>query len=96
MCGVKMWGCVLDLHGGWSECGDLALHSVGDAGEHRRAARHHRVRVQVFTNVHVALHYRVERRLVDTRRLHPQEGWLEHGLGAAEPLIPDRYHLFSE
>ena len=79
----------LDLHGGRSEGGDLLLHSVGDAGEHGGTSREDSVGVQILTDVHVALHDGVVRRLVDAGRLHSEEGWLEEGLRAPESLVPD-------
>ena len=88
------WWCNdLDLYRGWSQSGDLLLHTVGHAREHHAAARQHRVGVQVFTDVYVALHDAVVRRLVDTARVHTQEGWLEHGLGTSEHLIENCNHI---
>ena len=89
-----LWWCNdFDLHRGWSQSSDLLLHTIGDAREHRAAARQHRVGVQVFTDVYVALHDAVVRRLVDTARLHTQEAWLQHGLGTSEPLVANSDHL---
>ena len=83
----------LDLHCGRSQCDDLLLHSVGDAGEHGGASGQDGVGVQVLTDVHVALHDRVIGRLVDASRLHAQEAGLEQGLGAPEALVADGDHL---
>ena len=83
----------LDLHGGRSKSCDLLLHAVGDAWEHGAASRQHGVGVQVLPDVNVALHDGVVAGLVDASRLHAEEGWLEQGLGAAEPLVADGDHL---
>ena len=77
----------LDLHGGGSQGCDLFLHPVGDARVHGGASGQHGVGVQVLTDVHVALHDGVVGGLVDAAGLHTQEGRLEQGLGAAEPLV---------
>ena len=87
------WCDDLDLHRGWSKSCDLLLHAVGDAWEHRAATRQDCVGVQVFTDVHVALHDAVVRRFMDAARLHTQEAWLQHGLWASEPLVADGDHL---
>ena len=79
----------LDLHGGWSQGGDLLLHAVGDARVHGGASRQNGVGVQILTDVDVALHDRVVSGLVDTARFHTQEAGLEESLGATEPLIAD-------
>merc|ERR1712098_443245 len=70
----------LDLHGGWSQGGDLLLHSVGNTREHGGSTGEHGVGVQVLPDVNIALHDGVVSRLVDTRGLHSDEGWLEEGL----------------
>ena len=83
----------LDLHCGRSKGSDLLLHTVCDAWEHGAATRQHGVGVQVLPDVHVALHDGVVAGLVDASRLHAEEGRLEQGLGAAEPLVADGDHL---
>jgi hypothetical protein len=85
----------LDLHGRGGEGRYFLLHAVSDARVHGCAAREDRVRVEVLTYVHVALHDRVVGRLVDAARLHAQERRLEERLGAPESLVADRYHLFN-
>ena len=77
----------LDLHGGWSQGGDLLLHAVGDARVHGGASRQNGVGVQILTDVDVALHDRVVDGFVDTARFHTQEGGLEEGLRATESLV---------
>ena len=71
----------------------LLLHSVGNAREHRRTARQHRVAVEILANVDVALHDRVVRRLVNAGRLHAQERRLKQRLRTAESLVANRNHL---
>jgi len=83
----------LDLHGGGSQGRDLLLHSVGDSGEHGGTTREHSVGVEVLSDIDVALHDGVVGCLVDTGRLHADEGGLEEGLGASESLVADRDHL---
>merc|ERR1712223_958255 len=46
----------LDLNGGWSKCSDLLLHPISNTRVHGSASRHDCVGIQVFTDVHVALH----------------------------------------
>jgi len=77
----------LDLHRGRSQGGDLLLHSVGDSRVHGGTAGKDGVGVEILTNVDVAFHDAVVRRLVDTARFHAKEGWLEEGLGATESLV---------
>uniref|UniRef100_A0A146M3T5 Uncharacterized protein n=1 Tax=Lygus hesperus TaxID=30085 RepID=A0A146M3T5_LYGHE len=85
-----LWGSDdLDLHGGWGEGGDFLLHPVGDSRVHGGASREHGVGVQVLTDVHVALHDGVVSGFVDTAGFHSQEGRLEEGFGAPEPLVSD-------
>jgi len=79
----------LDLHGGRSQGGDFLLHTIGDAGVHGGAAGKHGVGVEILTDVDVALHDAVVRRLVDAARFHTKEGWLEEGFGATESLVSD-------
>merc|ERR1712110_148541 len=83
-----LWWCDdLDLHGGWGEGGDFLLHTVSDTGEHSGTTGEDGVGVQVLTDVNIALHDRVVGGLVDTGRLHTDEGGLEEGLGASESLV---------
>ena len=83
------WSNDLDLHGAGSEGGHLLLHTVSNAGVHGGASGQYGVGVQILTDVNVALHDTVVGGLVDTGRLHTQEGGLEEGLGRTEPLIAD-------
>lgn len=82
-----------DLHGGRRQWRDLLLHPVGNARVHGGAAGQHGVGVQVLPDVHVALHDRVVRGLVDAGRLHSQERRLEQRLGTTEPFVSDGDHL---
>merc|ERR1712046_40693 len=79
----------LDLDGGGSQGGDLLLHPVGNTGVHGGATGHDSVGVQVLPDVNIALHDGVVSGLVDSARLHSEEGRLEEGLGAPEPLVAD-------
>merc|ERR1712242_406048 len=79
----------LDLDGGGSQGGDLLLHPVGDTGVHGGATRHDGVGVQVLPDDNIALHDGVVGGLVDSAGLHSEEGRLEEGLGAPEPLVAD-------
>jgi len=77
----------LDLHGGGSQGSDLLLHTVSNTRIHGGASRHDSVGVQVLPDVNITLHDGVVGGLVDTTRLHSQEGWLEEGFWAPEPLV---------
>jgi len=79
----------LDLHRGWSQGGDLLLHSVGDSWVHGGTSGKDGVGVQIFTDIDVALHDAVVGGLVDTARFHAKERWLEEGFWASEPLVAD-------
>ena len=86
----------LDLDGGGSQGGDLLLHSVGNTGVHGGATGHDGVGVQVLPDVNIALHDGVVGGLVDSAGLHSEEGRLEEGLRAPEPLVADGDHLIKE
>ena len=91
---LALWGSDdLDLHRARGQCRDLLLHAVRDTRVHGGASRQDGVGVQILTDVDVALHDAVIRRLVDAGGLHPQEAGLEEGLGAAEALVADRDDL---
>jgi len=93
------WSNDLDLHGAGSHRCDLLLHAVGNTREHGRATGHDGVGVQVLTDIDVALHDGVKGRLVDTARLHAQEGRLEQRLRATETLVAngdDLHHTPNE
>jgi hypothetical protein len=79
----------LDLHRRWGHRCDFLLHTVSNTREHGRTAGHDGVGVQILTDINVALHDRVEGRLVDTARFHTDEGWLEQRLRATETLVAD-------
>merc|ERR1719362_204606 len=84
------WGSNdLDLNGGWSQGSNLLLHSVSNTRVHGGASRHDGVGVQVLPDVNIALHDGVVDSLVDAAGLHAEEGGLEEGLGAPEPLVAD-------
>jgi len=79
----------LDLDGGGSEGGDLLLHTISNTRVHGGTTGEDVVGVQVLTDINVAPHDGVEDSLVDTDRFHTQEGRLEEGLRATEPLVSD-------
>merc|ERR1712095_138840 len=85
-----LWGSNdLDLNGGWSQGGDLLLHTISNTRVHGGAARHDGVSVQVLPDVNIALHDGVVGGLVDSAGFHSQEGRLEEGLGGTETLVTD-------
>merc|ERR1712150_277000 len=69
--------------------GDLLLHPVGDSWEHGGSSGEDGVGVQILPDVNIALHDGVVAGLVDSGRLHSDEGWLDESLGAPEPLVSD-------
>jgi len=77
----------LDLDCGWSQGSDFLLHPVSNTRVHGGTSGQDSVGVQVLTDVDVALHDGVVDGLVDSARLHSQEGRLEEGLWATETLI---------
>merc|ERR1712045_519844 len=77
----------LDLNGGRSKGSDLLLHPVSNTRVHGGAARHDSVGIQVLPDVNIALHDRVVGGLMDTARLHAEEGRLEESLRGTEPLV---------
>merc|ERR1719187_1760949 len=83
----------LDLHGGRSQGGDLLLHAVSDTGEHGGATGQDGGGIQILAEIAAALHDGVVGGLVDAALLHSDEGGLEEGLWASEPLITDGDHL---
>merc|ERR1719334_2058379 len=83
----------LYLHGGGSHAGDFLLHAVGDTGVHRGTTGQDCVRVEVLTDIDIALHDGVEATFLDADDLHSQEGWAEHRFGAAETLVTNRRDL---
>ena len=84
----------LDLDGGRGQGGDFLLHTISNTGVHGGAAGEDGVGVQVLADVDIALHDRVVDCFVDTARFHTQEGRLEQGFGATEPLVTNGDHLF--
>ena len=81
------WSNDLDLHGGRRQGGDLLLHAVSNTRVHGGTSREYGVSVQIFPDVHIALHDAVVGGLVDSAGLHSQEGWLHQSLGATETLV---------
>merc|ERR550534_1236174 len=87
---LPLWGSNdLDLDGGGGQGSDLLLHTVSNTGVHGGASGHDGVGVQVLPDVNIALHDGVVGGLVDSAGLHSEEGRLEEGLGAPEPLVAD-------
>ena len=83
------WGDDLDFHGGWGESGDFFLHPISNTWVHGGTAGENVVGVEVFPDVDIALHDGVVGGLVNTGGFHTDEGWLEEGLWASEPLVTD-------
>merc|ERR1712072_1333200 len=83
-----LWGSNdLDLNGGWSQGGDLLLHTIGNTGVHGGATRHDSVGIKILPDVNIALHDGAVGGLMDTAGFHSEEGRLEEGLRGTEPLI---------
>ena len=57
----------LDLHGGRSKGHQLLGHALADAAEHGGAAGEDDVRVEILTDIDIALHDGLEREIRDTR-----------------------------
>jgi hypothetical protein len=83
------WSDDLDLHRSRSQGGDLLLHTISNTWEHGRASGEDSVGIEVLTDVDVALHDAVVRRLVDTAGFHTKEAWLHHGFRATESFVSD-------
>merc|ERR1712003_466776 len=82
-----LWRCDnLDLHRGRCECRKLFGHSLADSREHGGPSRQDNVRIQILTDVQVALHDRLESGVMDTARLFADERWLEEHLRTTESL----------
>merc|ERR1719191_1260979 len=71
----------------------LLLHTISNTWVHGGASRQYSVGVQVLPDVNVTLHDGGVALFMKTGRFHTEEGWLEHGLGAAETLVTDGDHL---
>lgn len=83
------WSNDLDLHCAGGQGGDFLLHAVSNTREHGGTTGQDGVGVQILTDIDIALHDGVVGGLMDTSRLHTQEGWLEEGLWAPETLVTD-------
>merc|ERR1719271_985271 len=81
------WCDNLDLHCGWSKRCQLLRHTLSNALEHRSTSRKDDVCVEVFTDIHITLHDRLECGVMDTTGLLPNEAWLEENFRAAEALV---------
>ena len=57
--------------------------------EHSGTSRQHSVGVKVFPDVNITFHDGVVTGLMNSCSFHTNEGWLEHGFWASEPLISD-------
>merc|ERR1712050_300031 len=80
----------LDLHRGGSKGREFFRHALANACEHGGAPRQHHVSVEVLTDVHIALHDRLEGGVMNAAGLLAHEAWLEEHLRAAEALAADR------
>ena len=72
-----------------SESSDLLLHTVSNSWVHGGSSGKNSVGVQIFSNVNVALHNRVVRRLVNAGRFHPEERRLKHTLNMVISVSSD-------
>ncbi|KAF1750064.1 hypothetical protein GCK72_016610 [Caenorhabditis remanei] len=61
----------------WGKSGHLLLHAISNSWVHGGSSGENNVGVQVLTSVNIALHDGVVHSLVDSGRLHSQEGWLK-------------------
>merc|ERR1711870_37633 len=80
------WRHNLDLHRGGRKRCEFLRHALTDAREHRGAAREGHIGVQVLANIHVALHDRLECRVMDAASLFADEARLKKHLWATESL----------
>ena len=83
----------LDTHRWWTKNCHLFLYPVSNAWEHCATSRQQNVSIQISCDVCRTTHDGVVTDLVDTSRLHAQEGWLEKSLGASELLVANGDHL---
>ena len=79
----------LNLHGGWSQGGELLVHPVSEAWKHGGATRQHRIGVKVLADINIALIDTVVDCLVDSGHLVAEERRLEEGLGSTESFVAD-------
>merc|ERR1712024_273898 len=80
------WCNHFDLHCGRSERCELLCHALTNALEHGRATRQHHIGIQVFADVHIALHDGLEGRVVDATCFFADETGLEENLRTTEAL----------
>ena len=83
----------LDLNGRWSKGSDFLLHAISNTRVHGGASGHDSVGIEILTDVNITLHDGVVGGLMDTTRLHTQEGRLEESLRGTEPLIANGDNL---
>merc|ERR1719428_427851 len=81
------WRDHLDLHCGWSKRCQLLRHALSNALEHRSTSRKDNVCIEVFADIHITLHDRLECGVMDTTGLLPDKAWLEQNFRAAEALV---------
>merc|ERR1712070_245706 len=70
------WCDNLDLHGRRSQSSELLGHALADAREHGGASGEHHVGVEILTNIHIALHDRLEGGIMTTAGLLADEARL--------------------
>merc|ERR1712013_380966 len=80
------WCNNLDLHRGRRQGCQLLRHALADSCEHRRSTGKHHVGVQVLSDIHITLHDRLERGIVNAAGLLADEAGLEQDFGAPETL----------
>ena len=83
----------LDLHGRRGQSSHFLAQTLGDAGEHSGAAGHDDVRVEIFSDVHIALEDGLVGDLMEAGHFLADHHGLEEGLRAAEALAADGVDL---
>ena len=85
---LALWWCNdLDFHWVGRQVGDFFVHTVRNAWIHGGTAWQHYIRVQIFSDIDIALHNRVESGLVNTRNFKAQKRGLKQGLWTSETFI---------
>ena len=59
------------------------------SGRTGRTSRQHDIAIQVFSDIHIALHDGVEASLINAGRLHAHQTWCEENLRAPESFAAD-------
>merc|ERR1711904_401092 len=83
------WCHHLDLHRGWSKRCQLLCHAFSNSLEHCGTSGKDDVSIEVLADINVAFHDGLERGVMDSTRLLPNEAWLEENFRAAEAFVAD-------